>query len=391
MDWSQPPGERNVEKNVRRLLITLGFPPDVGGIQRYLYHRCLAWDGESITVLAPEVRGWQNFDQQQPFEIWRWKPLLHRLTGLKRLPQVFFPLAQAMILYQRGGFNYIELGQALPFGLIALLFHYAFRVPYLVWAYGNDILRPQRYPFLRRVLRLILSNADTIVAISQNIKREIVRLGLRPEKVIVIYPSVNSQWCHPQIDSSAVVARHRLQGKRVILTVARLVERKGIDMVIRAMPKVLEAIPDAVYLVIGTGPCRGKLERLVEELGSEERVIFGGYVPDDEMPPYYGACDVFVLVSHTLADKGEVEGFGIVYLEAGACGKPVVAGRGGGVEEAVENGVTGLLVDPLDVDEIADAIVRILKDEELARRLGENGRKKAMKQPDWNLLKMVAA
>ena len=371
---------------MRRLLITLGFPPAVGGIQRYLYHRCLAWDGEPITVLAPEVQGWQDFDGQQPFEIQRWKPLLHGLPGLKRLPQVLFPLAQAVILYRQRGFDYIELGQALPFGLITLLFHYAFGIPYLVWAYGNDILRPQKYHILKKLLRLVLSKADAIVAISQNTKREILRLGLKAERVIVIHPSVDPQRFHPQIDSSVVMARHHLQGKRVILTVARLVERKGVDVVIRAMPKVLEAVPDAIYLVVGTGPYRGRLERLVRESGLEGRVIFVGRVLDEELPYYYGACDLFVLLSRTLTGKGEIEGFGIVFLEAGACEKPVIGGKGGGTSEAIEDGVTGLLVDPLDVNEIAQAIVKVLKDRELARRLGENGRKRAAKQPAWDLL-----
>ncbi len=170
------------------------------------------------------------------------------------------------------------------------------------------------------------------------------------------------------------------------MTIARLVERKGIEVVIRAMPRVLEAVPDAIYLVVGTGPQRGKLERLASESGLEGRVVFVGRVSDEELLYYYGACDLFVLLSRTLADKGEMEGFGIVFLEAGACGKPVIGGKGGGTSEAIEDGVTGLLVDPLDVNEIAGTIVRVLVDGELARRLGENGRKRAANQPDWGLL-----
>jgi len=374
----------------KRLLITLTFPPDKGGMQSFAHQRCLR-AGDEPVVLAPWHADSAEFDAIQPFPVLRWRPFLGDFAGLKRIGQLIQPLLLACQLLQQGGFEAIECWQPLPLGLTAWLLKRIYRLPVIIWSHGSDLLRVQRIPGGRAALRWTLSQADRLIANSMATRVQLERLGQNPARIRVIQPSVNTQRFHPQVDGSAIVARHRLQGKRVILTVARLVERKGIDMVIRAMPKVLEAIPDAVYLVIGTGPCRGKLERLVEELGSEERVIFGGYVPDDEMPPYYGACDVFVLVSHTLADKGEVEGFGIVYLEAGACGKPVVAGRGGGVEEAVENGVTGLLVDPLDVDEIADAIVRILKDEELARRLGENGRKKAMKQPDWNLLKMVAA
>lgn len=378
--------EMGNEQKRRRLLITLGFPPAVGGMQRYLYQRCQAVRGNQIIVLAPQTAGWREFDAQQPFLIYRWSSFLGQAPVIKRFLQLTLPLFHALSLYHRQGFDWIECGQPWPFGLIALIFKRWFGTPYLIWSHGNDVLKPQRYPVVRSLLLLSLKNADGIVANSQATKEEIFKLGVDPERVLVINPSVDTRRFHPQIDDSKVVTRHHLQGKRVILTVARLVERKGIDMVIRAMPKVLEAVPDAVYLVIGTGPYQGKLERLVEELGLEEQVIFVGYVPDAELLLYYGACDVFVLASRTLADKGEVEGFGIVYLEAGACGKPVIGGRGGGTSEAVEDGVTGLLIDPLDVNEIANAIVRVLKDEELARRLGENGRKRAMREPDWSLL-----
>jgi phosphatidylinositol alpha-1,6-mannosyltransferase len=375
----------------RRLLITLGFPPAVGGMQRYLYQRCLAFERGQITVLAPEMNGWREFDAQQPFPIHRWSGFLEQVPVIKRFLQLALPFYHTLTLYHQQAFDWLECGQALPFGLIALFFQKTFSVPYLIWAYGNDILKPQRYPFLKGLLHVILSNADALVAVSQSTKRKIVQLGLDPERITVIHPSVDTRRFHPQNDSSAVMARHHLQGKRVILTIARLVERKGIDVVIGAMPRIIEAIPDVVYLVGGTGPYQVKLEGLVEELELEGRVIFAGYVSDEELPCYYCACDVFVLVSRTLEAKGEMEGFGIVYLEAGACGKPVIAGRGGGASDAVQDGVTGLLVNPSDVVKVADAIVRVLEDEELARRLGENGRKKAMQQPDWALLEQEPA
>jgi len=377
------------EQKGRRLLITLGFPPAVGGMQQYLYQRCRAVDGEQITVLAPKTAGWREFDAQQTFPIHRWSGFLGQTPVIKRFLQFALPFYHALTLYHQQAFDWIECGQALPFGLIALCFKKTLGVPYLVWAYGNDILKPQRYPFLKGLLHVVLSNADTIVAVSQGTKQKIVGLGINAGKVTVIYPSVDTQRFHPQIDSSLVVTRHHLDNKRVILTVARLVERKGINMVIRAMPRISDAVPEAVYLVVGTGPYQEKLERLTQNLGQGGKVIFVGQVPDEELPCYYGACDVFVLISRILTDKGEMEGFGIVYLEAGACGKPVIGGRGGGASEAVQDGVTGLLVNPSDVDEIANAVVGVLKDEKLATRLGDNGRKKAMQQPDWALLEQL--
>jgi len=355
-------------------------------MQQYLYQRCRAIEGGQITVLAPQTAGWREFDAQQPFAIHRWSGFLGQTPVVKRFLQLTLPLFHALTLYHQQAFDWIECGQALPFGLIALCFKKALGIPYLVWVYGNDILKPQRYPFLKRLLHVVLNNAAAIVAISHDTKRKIVQLGLEPEKIAVIHPTVDKRRFHPQNDSSAVVARHHLQGKRVILTVARLMERKGIDMVIRAMPRIIEYIPNVVYLVGGTGPYQEKLDGLVKELELEGRVVFVGHVADAELPCYYCTCDVFVLVSRTLEAKGEMEGFGIVYLEAGACGRPVIGGKGGGVNEAVQDGVTGLLVDPSDVGEIADAIVRVLEDKELARRLGENGRQKAMQQPNWALL-----
>ena len=374
---------------MQRLFITLAFPPDTGGMQSFAHQRCLR-TGDEPVVLAPWHTDSAEFDAIQPFPVLRWRPFPGNFPGLKRIGQLLQPLLLARQLLQQESFDAVECWQPLPLGLTAWLLKRIYGLPVIIWSHGSDLLRVQRLSGGRAVLRWTLSQADRLIANSMATQVQMERLGQDPARIRVIHPSVNTQRFHPQIDGSAVVARHHLQGKSVILTVARLVERKGIDVVIRAMPKVLEAIPDAVYLVIGTGPYQEKLERLARESGLEGKVIFVGRVPDEELPYYYGACDLFVLLSRTLVDKGEIEGFGIVFLEAGACGKPVIGGRGGGTSEAIEDGVTGLLVDSLDVNEIAQAIVKVLEDEELARRLGENGRKRAAKQPDWDLLKLTS-
>ena len=371
-----------------RLLITLAFPPDIGGMQSFAYQRCLQAGANHLVVLAPRTKGWQAFDRRQPVRIYRWSAALHTVPGIKRVLQFVFPLLYALRLHQQEPFDVIECWQPLPFGLIGLIFEVLYGVQFIVWSHGNDLSRPQRYPFAKFFLSQVLAGAHLVVANSLSTKGELLALGTRPDKIRVLNPPVDPQRFRPDIDASAIAQKHALEGKRVILTVARLVRVKGIDTVIRALPMVLEAVPDAVYLVVGDGPLRTELEHLAEALGVRDNVIFASAVDhlSDDLPRYYAACDVFVLVSRHLPQGREIERFGMAYLEAGACGKPVIGGKGGGISEAIKDKVTGLLVNPLDANEIADTIVRVLEDGELARRLGENGRKKAAKQPDWNLL-----
>ena len=371
-----------------RLLITLAFPPDIGGMQSFAYQRCLHAGANHLVVLAPRTKGWQAFDRRQPVRIYRWSAALQNVAAIKPVLRFVFPLLHALRLHRQKRFDVIECWQPLPFGLIGLIFKVSYSVPYIVWSHGNDLSRPQRYPFAKFFLSRVLTGAQSVIANSLSTKGELLALGTPPDKIRVLNPPVDPQRFRPDIDPSAIAQKHGLEGKRVILTVARLVRVKGIDTVIRALSMVLEAVPNAVYLVVGDGPLRAELEHLAETLGVHDKVIFAGAVDhlSDDLPRYYAACDVFVLVSRPLPQGREIERFGMAYLEAGAGGKPVIGGKGGGTSEAIEDGGTGLLVDPLDVDEIADTIVRVLEDEELARRLGENGRKRAAKQPDWNLL-----
>ncbi|MBC8492966.1 MAG: glycosyltransferase family 4 protein [Chloroflexi bacterium] len=375
----------------KTLLITLAFPPAIGGMQTFAYMRCRA-QADKVTILAPQVQGWESFDARVSLRIYRSSSFLSRVPVVRRLSQSLLPLFQAERLYLSEGFDVIECWQPLPFGLIGLIFKVLYGIPYIVWSHGNDLSRPLRYPLGRRLLKLVMASAQLVVANSENTKQALLAIGTSSGKIRVLNPPVDTQRFRPDIAPSAITQKYDLEGKRVILTVARLVRVKGIDTVIKALPGVLEAVPNAIYLVVGDGPLRAELGQLAEALEVNDRVVFVGAVDhlSDDLPRYYRACDVFVMTSRPLPQGRKMERFGMVYLEAGACGKPVVAGRSGGVEEAVEDGVTGLLVDPLDVNEIAGAIVRVLENEELARRLGENGRKRAAKQPDWDLLKLTS-
>ena len=393
----------------RRLLITIAFPPDLGGMQEFALARACAARPDDIVVIAPEMVGWADFDCHMAFRVLRWptprtpNPSPERggprrfslslweragVRVLKRVSQVVFPLSLALRLHRRWRFDVIECWQPLPCGLVGFILSRLFGAPYIVWSHGGDLLRGRRSPGFTPLLRFVLRHAQRIAANSEATRDLLRALGVPAGRVCVIHPPVDAARFRPDLDGSSIRDRHALQGKKVLLTVARLVEHKGVDAVIRALPQIAASVPEAVYLVAGEGPDRTRLERLAKELGVQERVIFAGRVfrQPDEAPRYFAACDVFIMPSRHIPATGQVEGFGIVYLEAGACGKPVVAGRGGGVAEAVEDGVTGLIVDPHDVDAVARAATRLLSDDGLARNMGAAGRRRAEQPADWSCL-----
>jgi phosphatidylinositol alpha-1,6-mannosyltransferase len=172
--------------------------------------------------------------------------------------------------------------------------------------------------------------------------------------------------------------RQKLLGDRyrdqVIVTVGSLTARKGHDMVIRALPRLRETVPDITYLIVGQGGYRAKLEELAMSLGVRDRVIFVGQVSAEDLPDIYALADVFVMPSREHLESCDVEGFGLVFLEASACAKPVVGGRSGGIPDAIVDGVTGLLVNPNDAEDIANSLARLLTNSNLAIRLGQQGR-----------------
>jgi len=182
-----------------------------------------------------------------------------------------------------------------------------------------------------------------------------------------------------------IAEKQRLKQKKVLLTLGRIVERKGVDKVIECLPLVIKKIPNVVYIVVGDGPYRVTIEKMVCNLNLEGHVLFAGYVSDEDKPSYYSACDIFVMPNRELCN-GNVEGFGIVFLEANSYGQPVIGGRSGGTIDAIEDGKSGLLVDPMNKNEIASAIVRLLEDENFAKRLGKMGRERVEKEFGWPVI-----
>jgi phosphatidylinositol alpha-1,6-mannosyltransferase len=382
----------------KTLLITLEFPPQVGGVANLLANLCARLPNDKISVLAPRVPRNYLFDQNQKYKIYRRKLIIETVLFWPRWFFLFWHtcrlIRQEIIEERKGGKRTEEIlvGQVLPVGYSALILWKLFKIPYSVLTYGMDITLPARNKWKRRMLIMVLRNARRIICAGSFVQSKVVELGMPKEKTIVIYPCPNlnqeSRTKNQSFDQTQgrelrkeIIKKHNLEGKRILLTVGRLVERKGHDMVIEAMPKVLDKVPNAVYLIVGDGPNLNNLKFKILNFKLEGKVIFAGKVPDEGLSAYFDLGDVFIMPSREI--DGDVEGFGIVYLEANTAGKPVIGGRSGGVSEAVKEGVSGLLVDPLNVNEIAEAIIKLLTNEELRIKLGNQGKERVEKEFRW--------
>ncbi len=402
-------------------LITSSFPPSEGGVQRYLYSisRSLR---DGLIVLTPKSDGWELFDSKQNFVIRRegWvvggSYLLLRkrlLASLDKCPgesfqntagalsgrtlrillrcaiSLYVPefktvlrlLSELLQIMQENRIKLVHCGYGLLAGSLALILKELFSTPFTMYAYGMELLQWRRSLTRHGLARLVFSKADAVVAVSNYTRRALEMFQRNSSRISTIRPGVDSRRFSSPLDTSAIVDRYGLAGSRVLLTVSHLVDRKGHDMVIRALPDVLREIPQLLYLIVGRGPSEPRLRRLVKELGLDNHVIFAGYVSDADLPGIYNACDLFVMPSRETAV--DVEGFGLVFLEASACCKPVIGGRGGGVEDAVLDGVTGLMVSPMDPEDIARALLRLLRDRGFSRALGARGRERVLREFGW--------
>jgi len=260
---------------------------------------------------------------------------------------------------------------------VAAVMKAAFGIPYFVLAHGDEVWGAAPSYALR--------GADAILSVSRfTADRLLSRHRVRAEKIRLLPPALDPRLLHSSVLPERVIERHGLHGKRVLLTVGRLTRAgsyKGYDTVICALALIRRVMPEVAYVIVGEGDDRPRLEELARELRVDTAVHFAGEVDDAWLPAYYRSCDLFVMPSRVrLVDPCEGEGFGIVYLEAAAFGKPAIAGREGGSAEAVLDGVTGVLVDPSDPEEIARAALELLRDEAWRRRLGAQARERAWRE-----------
>ena len=351
----------------------------------YYYHLYRDWAPDRVTVLTKKTQNWQEFDQRESTEyfkiIRRFKPL--RTTKYWELPKAALPLLQAFVRTMFGHVDVVACGDLFPQGPIAVLLKRTFGLPYIVHCHGDDFLQAGRFHHQLRVRNIIYRAADMVIANSEFTRKLLLETGIPDYRIRKITPGVDCSEFAPSPTDPDLVARFNLEGALVLLTVARLIPRKGHDMVLRAVAKLGHEFPRLRYLIVGCGPEKPKLRQLAGDLGISERVTFAGFVSQDQLPDYYRLSYAMVMPNREQA--GDIEGFGMTFLESSAAGKPVIAGMSGGASEAVSDGVTGLIVDPTNLDQVTAAIRNLLVQPRMAEAMGAAGRQRARTQFDWKL------
>ncbi|MFC9623869.1 glycosyltransferase family 4 protein [Streptomyces sp. NPDC056930] len=370
----------------KTLIVTNDFPPRPGGIQAFLHNMALRLDPGQIVVYAstwkrsPEgIAATAAFDAEQPFIVVR-----DRTTMLLPTPRV---TRRAVQLLRVHGCTSVWFGAAAPLGLMAPALRRAGARRLVATTHGHEAGWAQ-LPAARQLLGRIGESTDAITYLGEYTRSRIAT-ALSPEaadRMVQLPPGVDEKTFHPDSGGDLIRARLGLSDRPVVVCVSRLVPRKGQDTLILAMPAILAQVPDAVLLIVGGGPYAKELKRLAEETGVGDSVRFTGPVPWDELPAHCGAGDVFAMPCRTRRGGLDVEGLGIVFLEASATGLPVVAGDSGGAPDAVLDGETGWVVRGGSVEESADRIVTLLRDPELRQRMGERGRAWVEEKWRWDLL-----
>jgi phosphatidyl-myo-inositol dimannoside synthase len=362
----------------RVLLVTNDFPPRRGGIQSYLQEfvdHVVDGGAHTVTVYAPTWKGSDEFDRAANYEVVR-----HPTTLMLPEPSVAGRMRR---LVKRHNADTVWFGAAAPLALMAPLARDAGADRVIASTHGHEV-GWSMLPLARTALRRIGSGTDAVTYVSSYTRRRFASAFGPRAALEHLPPGVDTERFAPdEVARAELRARYRLGDRPVVACVSRLVPRKGQDMLIRAFPAIRQRVPGAALVIVGGGPYRSSLGRLAHSFGVSDDVVFTDGVPGDELPAHHAMADVFAMPCRTRGAGLDVEGLGIVYLEASASGVPVVAGRSGGAPETVLDGETGLVVDGWDVGAIAATVSDLLADPDRAARMGSAGRRWIVDNWQW--------
>ena len=348
----------------RTLIVTNDFPPRRGGIQSFVHALATRLPEGTVTVYAPAWKNAAEFDARQPFPVIR-----HPTSLMLPVPAV---TRRAVAIAREHGCDTVLFGAAAPLGLITPALRKAGVTRAVALTHGHEA-GWAALPGARALLRRIGDEVDVVTYLGEYFRVRLARV-LSPEaqrRMVRLAPGVDMSVFRPGAGGDAVRRRLGLAGRPVVACVSRMVPRKGQDTLIMAWPHVRAKVGGAALVLVGDGPYAPKLRRLAQRLGVGGDVVFTGPVPWPELPGYYDAADVFAMPCRTRRAGLDVEGLGIVYLEASATGLPVIGGDSGGAPDAVLDGETGYVVH--DVPGVAARITELLSDPAKARAMGEKG------------------
>ena len=361
----------------RTLIVTNDFPPRTGGIETFVLAMARRLPADQVVVHTARQKGDAEFDAELGFPVVRDRsPLMVPTPGIAR---------RAADIARAEGCDTVWFGAAAPLGLMAPTLRAAGVERTVATTHGHEIWWAM-VPPTRPLMRAIGERNDVVTYLGEYCRTRIAP-ALTPaarDRMVQLTPGVDDVTFHPGAGGEAIRRRHGLGDRPVVVCVSRMVPRKGQDLLVRALPLIRERIPGAALLLVGDGPHRHAVERLVVSMGLEQDVVVAGRVPWTETPAYYDAGDVFCMPSRTRLGGLEAEALGICYLEAAATGLPVVVGDSGGAPDAVLEGENGFVVDGRSVEQVADRCARLLADRELAARFGARGREWVAERWRWD-------
>jgi phosphatidyl-myo-inositol dimannoside synthase len=392
-----------MNRNRKALLLAEVFPPEKGGIQTWAHQLAKNYQDEMI-VVAPKRKGDKRFDKKQNYKVVRsgerpikFEKFSQRLTRkvTHRInPKITLEIASAyqwlgIALKSRKQIRSIHVIHIRP-AYLAYLFNKWFNIPYFIYGHGLELKKVLEEKEKQVFYSKLLKNAKKVFVNSEYTKNLVTKFGVNRKNIKEIPLGVNYQKFKPGLKTDFLRKRHNItKNDQVVFSLGRLVERKGFDVSLEAFAKVVQENDNLKYIIGGSGTEEKNLKELAKKLKIKDRVIFAGRIDEEELPSYFSLADVFLMPSRELKG-GEVEGFGIVFLEAGACQVPVIGGNSGGIASAINDGETGYLVNPKDKEEIAQKLRKILNNPELADKMGEAGRKRVIEEYNWqNSVKIV--
>jgi phosphatidylinositol alpha-1,6-mannosyltransferase len=370
----------NVYKNI--LVITNDFGPRTGGIETFVMGLLERIVDHKVVVFTSQQGDTSEYDQQwfKKFGVQvirdRSKILLPSLRVAKRAKEIA----------QMHNIEVVVFGAAAPLALMAPKLRKAGIKKIIALTHGHEVWWARIFPF-NLAMKRIGNSVDHLTYLGEFTRQAISRsLSQKSiDSMVKIAPGIDTSHFSPQADATQRRTELGLESKKIIISVGRLVHRKGQDKLIQAFPTIVREIPSAHLLIVGEGPYRAHLEKLVEKLSLKANVTFVGRIFYNDLPSYLSASDVFVMPSRSRFFGLEVEGLGIVYLEASACAIPVVAGVSGGAPDAVQEGITGLCVDGTNIGQIAEAVIHICSDSKRATKMGLAGRNWVIEQWQWEI------